>query len=96
MIAESRPEELQIEGCVIRTGYGTGGRVIGVLGPYPPEPDHTMRPLLGGWTIVYRHPRDGSKCWINEVFVEDGVIYSCPWRDVVEVTERVPVQQRLF
>lgn len=96
MDCAQRPPELEIEDCTIRTSYGTGGQVTEVRGPYQPQPDHTMRPLLGGWTIVYKHPRDGSKCWINEVFVEDGAIYSCPWRDRIEVVQQVERQMKLF
>lgn len=90
----SRPPELEIENCVIRTSYGTGGRVIEVR-HYAPDPDRLPRPCMGGWTIVYLDTH-GAKRWINEVFVEDGQIYAYPWRDRIEVVERGPRQLSLF
>jgi hypothetical protein len=81
-----RPPELRIEGCLIKTSYGTGGKVLRVEGPYPPDPEWYARLRLGGYTIVYE-PLDGrgGPCWINEVFVEDGRIFAHPWRDEITV-----------
>lgn len=89
-----RPPELEIENCVIRTSYGTGGRVIEVR-PCPPDPDRLPRPRMGGWTIVYLDKR-GDTCWINEVYVEGGQIYAHPWCDRIVVVERAPRQLHLF
>lgn len=63
---EARPQELQIEGCVIEIvhksnvpgapPYVSRGRVLAVRGPYPIDP-HTERwlgrPDLGGYTIEF-------------------------------------------
>lgn len=84
----ARPLELQLENCVIRTSYGTGGRVIEVC-------PHSLDSPLGGWTIVYLD-RHGVKCWINEVSVEDGQIRAYPWGDRIEVVERGTRQLHLF
>lgn len=90
-----RPPELRLEGCIIRTSYGTGGRVLRVEGPYPPDLNWFARPCLGGWTIVYEDDRDHT-CYINEVFVENGRIYAHPWRDEIEVVEVGEAQLSLF
>ncbi len=85
MSAIPRPPELELEGCVIRTSYGTGGRVLEVR-PHLPG---------SGWYIIFVD-KTGYTCWLDEVFVEDGQIYAYPWRDRVEVVERGPRQLRLF
>jgi len=50
-----------IIGCHIETHYGTGGIVTDVSGPYE----------NGFYTITYKHPRDGKKCWINSITVKE-------------------------
>ena len=90
------PPELQLEGATINTSYGTGGQVLAVTGPYPPDPDWHIRPWMGGYTIVYTPPIGGGKCWINEVHVVDGHIYAHPWRDEIEVVDVGVQQTRLF
>ena len=52
-----------IIGCRVDTHYRTGGIAIAVAGPFG-----------DCHTITYRHDRDGKKCWINSIRVEDGVI----------------------
>jgi len=100
-VMESLPPELDIVGCEITTSYGTGGIVTAVTGPYSPDPDWFARPRMGGYSIVYE-----DQCWINEVYVENGRIYTgpckppdaaCPGRDEVVVVGRVrSVQKSLF
>ena len=99
-VAAPRPPELQLEGSIIRTTWGTFGRVIEVQGPFQPDPDVEWwldRPDTGGWTIVYEDLREGSrrgtKGWINEVFVEGGRIYASPWRDEIWVEKPAEMQQ---
>lgn len=80
-----RPAELQLEGSIIKTSYGTGGRVVEVI----PRKD-------GTYTIVYvdlRPNMSHRKSWINEVFVEGGKIYAHHWRDQIHVVEKADEAQ---
>lgn len=54
----------QLIGCEIKTHYGTGGIVTRIIGPFED----------GNYTIVYKHSRDGSRCWINTIKCQDGII----------------------
>ncbi|HZK58080.1 MAG TPA: hypothetical protein VFD17_07200 [Clostridia bacterium] len=51
-------------GCRIDTHYNTGGIVTDVNGPF-----HD-----GYYTLFYAHDRDGSRCWINSIKVDDDLV----------------------
>lgn len=53
-----------IIGCRIKTHYGTGGIVDGVSEPYGD----------GFYTITYKHPINGKKCWINSISIRENTV----------------------
>lgn len=108
-----RPPELQLEGAIIeiaRKGpaslgdHRARGRVMDVSGPYSPDPDWFVRPLIGGYRITYERvdahflerPPTERVGWVSEVFVEHGRIYAYPWRDEITVVDPGVGQARLF
>lgn len=74
-------------GCRVRTHYGTGGTVMGVTGPWD---------YHGGcYSITYTDPRDGHKCWINTIRVEDEAV-TCEHKPLVIEGREKQAQISLF
>lgn len=78
-------ERLQeIVGCRIKTHYNTGGIVTAIHGPYGSH-----------FTLNYEDERDGHRCIINTIRLENGVI-TCEGKPL-KILDRVrPSQLELF
>jgi transcriptional regulator with XRE-family HTH domain len=74
-----------IIGCRIETHYGTVGIVDEVIGPFED----------GFYTIVYKHPVDGKKCWINSITGKDNTVLceGVPLKITDALAEKKPVPE---
>jgi|GEM_PF-1591779 len=74
-----------IIGCRIETHYGTGGIVDEVIGPFED----------GFYTIVYKHPVDGKKRWINSITVKENTVLceGVPLKITEALAEKKPVPE---
>jgi hypothetical protein len=105
------PELEELIGCRIRTHYNTGGVVKSYHGPHEMNgitsdgkrmasiaaelSGRTDWKPLECFTIVYVHERDGGRCWINSITIENGQLM-CEGIPLTIMEYVNPTQMRLF